>query len=260
MSVTKRNVKVLRVIVAALLSVIMATGVFGAMSRSHATTNEEYCYYYLTKTMGLNTAAASGIMANLDRESSFNPTISGDSGSSFGICQWHADRKTQLIEYCNSNGLDYHTLSGQLSFMNYELRNKFPDLLNTLKSTTNTGNGAYNAGYQFCYDFEKPAALTSQSQQRGSLASGTYFPKYSGTSSASTATTTRSVSYTTGNYVVSTGGSNLNVRSGPSANYEAVAKITDGTPVYVSQVSNGWGKITVSGVTGWVAMEYLTKA
>ena len=259
MTETIRNAKVLRVVIAAILAALMAVGSFGAMSRSHATTNEEYCYYYLTKTMGLNVAAASGLMANFDQESSFNPMISGDNGSSFGLCQWNKSRKDALVSYCTSNGLDYRSLSGQLSFMYYELRNEYPDLLNTLKSTVNTSNGAYNAGYRFCYDFERPAALTSQSQSRASLASNTYFPKYSGTS-AGTSTPTNTNNTTTGNYKVSTGGSNLNVRSAPSTTSEAIAKVTDGTPVYVSQVQNGFGKVTVNGVTGWVSMEYLTRA
>lgn len=46
-------------------------------------------YDYLTGQMGLNAAAASGILANIEKESAFDPNALGDNGTSFGICQWH---------------------------------------------------------------------------------------------------------------------------------------------------------------------------
>ncbi len=263
MTETKRSAKALHAIAALLLAAVMVAGVLVAMQRSHAQTNEEYCYNYLKGTMGLNTAAAAGLLANFEQESSFNPTLSGDSGSSYGLCQWNKDRKTALINYCTSRGLDYSSLQGQLSYLYYELQNEYPELLQTLRSTDNTSNGAYNAGYRFCYDFERPAARESKSQSRGSSASRTYFPKYYGTTgnvATTTQTSTPAVPTTGTAYVVSTGGSNLNVRSGPGADYQAVAKVTDGTRLTVSQVSNGWGKVNVNGTTGWVSMDYLKQA
>lgn len=262
MTETIRSAKMLRAVAALLLAAVMCAGVLAAMQRSHAQTNEEYCYNYLVSTMGLNTAAACGLLANFEQESSFNPTLSGDSGSSYGLCQWNKSRKTALINYCNSHGLSYSTLQGQLSYLYYELQNEYPSLLSTLRSTANNSNGAYNAGYRFCYDFERPASRESKSQSRGSSASRTYFPKYYGTTGNVAATTTAPAPAptTTGNYVVATGGSNLNVRSGPGSNYEAIAKLTDGTRVTVTQVSNGWGSVSVNGVSGWVSMDYLKQA
>ncbi|MBR5753430.1 MAG: SH3 domain-containing protein [Clostridia bacterium] len=268
---TIRSAKALRALAAVLLAAVMCLGVFAVMQRSHAETNEEYCYNFCVNNMGLNTAAAAGLLANFEQESSFNPTLSGDSGSSYGLCQWNKDRKSALINYCNSHGMSYSTLYGQLSYLYYELQNEYPELLSTLRSTANTSNGAYNAGYRFCYDFERPASKESKSQSRGSSASRTYFPKYYGTTgnvatttvsttAATPAPTPTPVSNTQGNYVVTTGGSNLNVRSGPGTNYSAVAKVTDGTYVTVTQVSNGWGQVNVGGVSGWVSMDYLTKA
>lgn len=259
---TKRSTTALRAIAALFLAAVMCASVLVAMQRSHAQTNEEYYYNYLVGTMGLNTAAAAGLLANFEQESSFNPTLSGDSGSSYGLCQWNKGRKTALINYCNSNGLQYNTLNGQLSYLFYELQNEYPSLLSTLRSTQNNSNGAYNAGYRFCYDFERPSSRESKSQSRGSSASRTYFPKYSGTTiSAATTTAAPAPAPTTaGNYVVATGGSNLNVRSGPGSNYDAVAKLTDGTRVTVTQVSNGWGSVSVNGVSGWVSMDYLKQA
>ncbi|MCR4908968.1 MAG: hypothetical protein K5985_09050, partial [Lachnospiraceae bacterium] len=83
--------------------------------------NEETVFRYLFGVMGLNHAASSGVLANIRAESNFNPAALGDNGTSFGICQWHATRYTALIDYCEKKGLDYKTLDGQLSYLNYEL-------------------------------------------------------------------------------------------------------------------------------------------
>ena len=263
MTETIRSTKWARLVAAILLVAAMVGGILGATARSHAATNEEYCYNYLVNTLGLNAAAASGLLANFEEESSFNPNLYGDSGSSYGLCQWNKDRKTALISYCTSNGLDYTTLYGQLSYLNYDLRTNFPELLQTLKSAANTSTGAYNAGYRFCYDFEKPANKESKSASRASKASSNYFPKYVGATSTAVTTTTNSsssASKTTGYYTVNTNGSNLNVRSAANANSTAVAKVTDGTRLYVSQVSGSWGKVTVDGVTGWICLDYCVKS
>lgn len=267
MSETIRNAKALRALAALILCAAMALGVFVATERSHASTNEEYCYNFLTSTMGLNTAAAAGLLANFAEESSFNPNINGDSGSSYGLCQWNKSRKTDLINYCSSRGLDYTTLHGQLSYLYYELQSDYPELLSTLRSTANNSNGAYNAGYRFCYDFERPASKEYKSQSRGSSASGTYYPKYANTvQSVSTTKAPTTAPATTPaapaqncNYVVKTGGSNLNVRSQPSADEGSavVGKLADGTCVNVTNQQNGFGYVNQNGVSGWVSMQYL---
>ena len=139
--------------------------------------NEHVIYAWLTGEMGLNRAAAMGVMANIRYESSYNPQCSGDSGTSYGICQWHAGRKTNLISYCEEQGLDYTTLEGQLRFLKYELASRYPSVNSYLKGVENTADGAYDAGYYFCFNFEAPAARTSQSTKRGEYAKDTLWAK-----------------------------------------------------------------------------------
>ena len=50
---------------------------------------EREVYDYLTNELLLSTAAACGVLANIEHESSFQPTIYGDKGTSYGLCQWH---------------------------------------------------------------------------------------------------------------------------------------------------------------------------
>ena len=140
--------------------------------------NEQLCYLFLTQAMGYNTAAAAGVLANINYESGFKTTINGDGGTSYGICQWHASRKTRLLNYCADNGLDSDSLAAQLAYLKYELENYYPMVHRYLKGVSNTAEGAYDAGYYFCYNYEAPAARASQSVKRGSSAQSTYFSRY----------------------------------------------------------------------------------
>ena len=130
---------------------------------------------FLTREMGLNTAAASGILANIYRESSFNP----DAGSSYyGLCQWGGGRLTNLRSFCSSNGYSASSLEGQLRFLAHELEQSYSSVLRYLQDVDNSAQGAYDAGYYFCYNFERPANRESSSVSRGELARDTYYPKY----------------------------------------------------------------------------------
>ncbi|MCD8048108.1 MAG: phage tail tip lysozyme, partial [Clostridia bacterium] len=132
--------------------------------------NEQIVYDFLIDEMGLNAAAACGVLANIRAESSFNPNALGDSGTSYGICQWHNSRWTNLKNYCNNNGYDWTTLEGQLHFLYYELVSSYAEVWNYLNSVDNTSDGAYNAGYYWCYNYEIPANTAYVASVRGGYA------------------------------------------------------------------------------------------
>ena len=147
---------------------------------SEATTNEIKVYNYLVGKMGLNTAAACGLLANAQHESNFNVKETGDGNSSFGLFQWHKGRKANLKKYCKKNGLDYQTVEGQLSYLEYELKKSYKKIYNYITSVENTADGAYDAGYYWCYYYEIPSNKASKSVKRGNLAKKTYWKKYKG--------------------------------------------------------------------------------
>lgn len=152
----------------------------GAPSKANpfdAGSNEYVIFDFLVNDMDLNRAAAMGVMANIYFESSYRPVINGDGGTSYGICQWHAGRKTNLINWCTEHGLDYTTLQGQLKFLQYELPTRYPSVDNYIRQVENTADGAYDAAYYFCFNFEAPANRTAQSTKRGNYARDTLFPK-----------------------------------------------------------------------------------
>lgn len=178
---------------ARLMSILTAVTILiglltAAPMQAYAASNEQIIYDYLTEQLGFNTAIACGILANIEKESSFNPQNSymeSDGYISYGICQWHKGRFNNLKTYCSNNGYDYTSLNGQLHFLEYEIKNNTGDtgnIYNRLKaindSAHNTSDGAYQAGYDWCYYFERPANTDASSKTRGNLAETKYWPKY----------------------------------------------------------------------------------
>lgn len=139
---------------------------------------ERQVYTFLTEELGLTTAAACGVLANIEHESAFRPTIVGDQGTSYGLCQWHNERFSTLRGYCSALGLDYRTVDGQLAYLKYELGNRYTTLLLTLQSIDNTPDGAYRAAYLWCIQFEKPSNMQAKAVARGELAQGKYWVRY----------------------------------------------------------------------------------
>ena len=139
---------------------------------------ERQVYTYLTGKMELNSAAACGVLANIEYESGFQPTALGDEGTSFGLCQWHAGRYRALRSFCRSRSLDYRTVEGQMEYLNYELGSSYSALLTALRSVENSRDGAYRAGYLWCTQFERPADPERKAVTRGNAARCQYWNRY----------------------------------------------------------------------------------
>lgn len=155
------------------------TGSFEQAAASGKYSNEQLIFIFLTRHMGFNAAAACGVLSNVYSESGFRPTAYNSGGGSYGICQWTGSRYTRLKNYCSEHGYDYTTLTGQLYYLEYELKNSYPKVLSYMRGVENTASGAYDAGHYWCYNFEVPANRSSRSATRGSTAKSTYWPKYS---------------------------------------------------------------------------------
>ncbi len=191
----KRLYRIRRIIIAA--AALIAVTVFfiiNAFRNVETASNERAIYDFLTSEMGLNTAAACGVLANIEEESDFSSDnmekgYTWAQGAGYGICQWTnyprtstTGRRTDLVDWCLENGYDYKTLSGQLEFLQYEL-NSNPSFKESvterLKSVTNDEQGAYEAGYYWCYYFEVPDGYDDGvSESRGNSAMKKYWPKY----------------------------------------------------------------------------------
>ena len=139
---------------------------------------ERQIYQYLTEQMGLPSSSACGILANIEKESSFNPGAVGDNGTSYGLCQWHDGRFTALKTFCQARDLDYQSVAGQLAYLRYELENTYPELLAQLRVQQNDADGAYRAAYLWCTEFERPVNTEQNGILRGTIARGKYWNRY----------------------------------------------------------------------------------
>lgn len=165
-------------IIGFILALVMVFSLLSMYSFATETENRNEIYEYLRNTMKLNVAAACGVLANIEYESSFNPTLEGDNGTSYGICQWHATRYDALKSYCKDHGYSHKELDGQLHYLEYELKNDYPSVYSYLKNVDNMAQGAYDAAYYWCYYFEIPSDKETKAKKRGNIAKDTYWPIY----------------------------------------------------------------------------------
>lgn len=166
----------IRLLAVLLTAVLLVTPVSADSAERLAVERE--VYDYLTNDLMLSTAAACGVLANIEHESAFQPTIFGDKGTSYGLCQWHNERFTALRSYASALGLDYRTVEGQMAYLKYELGNNYTNLLLTLQSIDDTPEGAYRAAYLWCIQFERPSNMQAKAASRGELARGKYWVRY----------------------------------------------------------------------------------
>lgn len=242
-----------------------ATGTAGTAKKTYTVgkTNEETFVNFCREVLGLNLAGALGAVVNVGCESNFKTGAIGDSGTSYGICQWHAGRYTNLKNWCAANGLDYTTLDGQLWYMKHELETSYSAVLSYIRSVANTADGAYNAAYRWCLKFEVPANTEATSQKRGNIARDTYWPKYNGNTGTATVKPTatgtagekrateaaRSLDKTlAGTYAV-TAGSGLHIRNGAGTGKASLAVLPNGTKV------RNYGYYTLTGGVKWLYVQ-----
>ena len=129
-------------------------------------------FNFLTEQIGLNEAAAVGFMANIQAESSFNPTNEYKESNgfvSYGLCQWNGSRKTALEKQAKNWGYASSSLTAQLMFIQYELTKNSYYNNNTYKKllkVSNDLNGAKNAAEIVCRNYEVPANMNDAVKKR----------------------------------------------------------------------------------------------
>ena len=65
-----------------------------------------------------------------------------------------------------------------MKFLKYDLEERYPVYHRALLQIENTAQGAYDAGYYFCYHYERPANVETSSVKRGTNARDVYWPRY----------------------------------------------------------------------------------
>lgn len=134
---------------------------------------------YFRRELALNDAAISGILANLQEESGFNPNKIGDLGAAYGICQWRGDRLNQMVKYCEAQKLNPVSMEGQLAFLVYYLKENYIYPYDLLRCSPDSEQGALQATYDFCAYYEVPSDPSQESQERERLTRLLIYPTLS---------------------------------------------------------------------------------
>lgn len=109
---------------------------------------------YLKEKLGLTKEQAAGIAGNLYVESGgFNLEAHGDKGTSYGLAQWHNERKEALFNKTGTSESNPPNLEQQLDYLIYELNNSEKRALLALKNTSTVKDSAL----VFAQKFERPA-------------------------------------------------------------------------------------------------------
>ena len=124
----------------------------GKFGKAKGNSMGEQIFDYLSSKYKLSDKVIAGIMGNMYQESKFDVNAVGDNGSSFGLCQWHFERKDALAAYAQNNGMSPSDYRAQCDYLMYELRNGYGDLLNRMDKASNEAEAAV----LFCDEFERP--------------------------------------------------------------------------------------------------------
>ena len=168
------KIKLISLLLAAVFTaaVVMSTPVSAA-------TVEEEVFSFLTDELGLTSAAAAGIMANIMCECSFNPNA-GDWDTndlySYGLFMWNGPRYERLKKWCGENKLDYTTVNGQMNYLRHELEGSECETLTAMRAIPDTFEGCVDATVLFAELFERCASFSYG--LRVYYAVNTFWPSY----------------------------------------------------------------------------------
>lgn len=132
---------------------------------------------FLRKELKLPDSAVAAVLANMYRESAFDPEAVDAGRRFFGLCQWSKLRWTNCYFFCLEQGLDRMSLEGQLAFLKYELEGEYSWVCEDyLLPAVNDEDGAQEAQYYFCQFFEAPLDVEWEQVVRSKLVAYAYWP------------------------------------------------------------------------------------
>lgn len=120
----------------------------------------EIAKYLISK--GYTPEHAAGIAGNIYVESGYKTGAIGDSGTSYGLVQWHNERWDRLKEFCEKNNLDPSSVEGQLIYLDWELKTREKKARTELMRTDTPSESAY----AFAKYFERPAKISPKRMEK----------------------------------------------------------------------------------------------
>lgn len=111
---------------------------------------------------------ATGIVANLHRESSGRPDAVGDGGKAYGLAQWHPDRQAAFKAWAGKD-IRQATREEQLAFIDYEMRAGNEQFAGRKLMQAKTAREAAEVVSKY---YERPHDREGEAARRGDLAAG----------------------------------------------------------------------------------------
>ena len=105
------------------LGTILGKGIDSGKTQYVDNSVQRQVYDLLYSKLGLTDKQAWAAMANIDGESSFDPTAEEDpdrTDTGIGLMSWTADRRDNLLEFAKERKTDWRDLKTQLAFIEYE--------------------------------------------------------------------------------------------------------------------------------------------
>jgi hypothetical protein len=117
----------------------------------------------LLQGQGWTKEQAAGIVANLQRESQFDPHAIGDKGQAYGLAQWHPDRQAEFAKW-SGHDIRQSTFGEQLKFITYELRKGKEQKAGLMLAKAKS---AEEAGALLSKYYERPLNADTEASLRG---------------------------------------------------------------------------------------------
>jgi peptidoglycan hydrolase-like protein with peptidoglycan-binding domain len=116
----------------------------------------------LLDQQGWSEHAKAAILANMSRESGFNPNATNNAGErSYGLFQWNGDRQDAMRAWAKAQGLDPASVEAQVGFFNHELNTTEKAAGDALRNATDAASA--NAGMR---RFERYGGGDAEEQAR----------------------------------------------------------------------------------------------
>lgn len=118
------------------------------------------------RSRGLSEDLAKGMVANMQKESDFNPDAVGDGGKAYGLLQWHPDRQADFAKFSGKE-IRGSSIKDQADFAIYEAT-KGKERENWKK--VQSSQSAYDAAAAYSKYVIRPADREGEADERGRIA------------------------------------------------------------------------------------------
>ncbi len=136
-----------------------------------STNQQTVCLNLFQRNNEYSVTALTGIMANIQAESGYDPLSLNKSSKAFGLAQWLGGRKENMKNACSSDLETNALIACQVDFIFTELNGSEANAKNHLVNNSST---ASDAAQSFCLKYERPGESVCMTGKRQKIANSIY--------------------------------------------------------------------------------------